>query len=177
VLDGSPEPTLDADEPVVMGNSPHFSPRQREHAGRHLRTTIIARLVSRENLEIIRQSFDAFAQNDFEAWFAVASTDIKLYPRREEPGVKPVYNGWDELLEYLINWYSGWEDYTVAAERFIDAGDYVIVDVTEVGIAEHSGARVEENFAHAFKLHDGKIVEWRMYGPVDEALAALDLQR
>jgi hypothetical protein len=35
--------------------------------------------------------------------------------------------------------------------------------------------RVEENFAHALKVSDGKIVEWRMFGPVDEALEAIGL--
>ena len=35
--------------------------------------------------------------------------------------------------------------------------------------------RVEENFAHAFKLQDGKAVEWRMFGPLEEAFEALGL--
>jgi hypothetical protein len=44
-----------------------------------------------------------------------------------------------------------------------------------VGVAEQSGMRVEENFAHAFKVDDRKIVEWRMFGPVQEALEELGL--
>jgi hypothetical protein len=34
-------------------------------------------------------------------------------------------------MDYLVHWYSGWDDYTVEAEQFIDAGEYVIVDVRE----------------------------------------------
>jgi ketosteroid isomerase-like protein len=34
---------------------------------------------------------------------------------------------------------------------------------------------VEENFAHVFKLRDGKIVEWRQFGPLREALEAVGL--
>jgi ketosteroid isomerase-like protein len=113
------------------------------------------------------------ARTDFEGWYAVASEEIKVYPRPEEPGVKACYEGWDELLDYMVNWYSGWEDYSVEAEGFIDAGDYVVVDVREVGIAEQTGIRVEANFAHAFKVRDGKVVEWRMFGPVNEAFEAL----
>ena len=46
--------------------------------------------------------------------------------------------------------------------------------MNEVGIAE-SGLRVEQRFAHAVKIADGKGVEWRMFGPVEEALEALGL--
>jgi uncharacterized protein len=131
--------------------------------------------MSQENVEIVRRGFQAFAENDFEGWFAAATPDLKVYPRPEEPGVKSCYEGWDELMDYLVNWYSGWDDYTVEAEQFIDAGEYVVVDVREVGIAEQSGVRVEENFAHVFKLRDGKIVEWRQFGPLREALEATGL--
>jgi len=132
--------------------------------------------MSHENVEVIRRAFKAFSENDFEGWFAVASEEIRLYPRREEPGAKDCYEGWDGMLDYLVNWYSGWVDYTAEPERFIDGGEYVVVDVREVGIAEQSGMRVEENFAHAFKIAESQIVEWRMFGPVKEALEAVGLR-
>jgi ketosteroid isomerase-like protein len=125
------------------------------------------------NVGVVRQAFDAFVGGDYERWLALASPAIKLYPPRDEPGVRPVYEGSDEMVEYLVNWYSGWQDYSVSADRFIDAGEWVIVDVTEVGIAERSGMRVEESFAHALRVDDGKIVEWRMFARVPEALEAL----
>lgn len=86
--------------------------------------------------------------------------------------MKECYEGWDEILGYLVNWYSGWKEYTGEPERFIDAGDWIVVEINEVGIAE-SGLRVEQRFAHAFKIEDSKGVEWRMYGPVEEAFEAL----
>ena len=96
--------------------------------------------MSQENVELVRKGTQAFLDNDFEAWFAVASPRYKLYPRPEEPGVKECYEGWDEALEYLINWYSGWKEYTGEPVRFIDAGDWVVVEMNKVGIAE-SGLR------------------------------------
>jgi len=132
--------------------------------------------MSEETIAIVRRLFKAVDETDFEAWPAIWSPEVKIYPRPEEPGVKPCYEGWEEMLDYLTNWYSGWRDYTIEAERFIDAGEWVVVDVREVGIAEQSGMRVEENFAHAFKLEDGKIVEWRMFGPMSEALGALGVE-
>ena len=130
--------------------------------------------MSQENVEIARKGVQAFLENDFEGWFALASPGYKLYPRPEEPGVKECYEGWDEVLDYLVNWYSGWKEYTGEPERFIDAGNWVVVEMNEVGIAE-SGVRIEQRFAHAFKIEDGKGTERRMFGPVEEAFEALGL--
>jgi ketosteroid isomerase-like protein len=132
--------------------------------------------VSEENVAVVREAVEAFTALDFERWKATAADEIKLYPRAEEPGVKPVYEGMDGILEYLGNWYSGWEEYQAEPVQFIDAGDYVVVDFREVGIAKGSGIRVEENFAHALKVSDGRISAWRMFGPIDEALSAISSQ-
>ena len=59
-------------------------------------------------------------------------------------------------------------------ERFIDAGDWIVVEMNEVGIAE-SGLRVEQRFAHAIKIEGGRGTEWRMFGPVEEAFETLGL--
>ncbi len=130
--------------------------------------------MSQENVEIARKGLQAFLENDFEGWFASTDPDCKLYPRPEEPGVKECYEGWDEILGYLVNWYSGWKEYTAEPERFIDAGDWIVVEMNEVGIAE-SGLRVEQRFAHALKIEGGKGTEWRMFGPVEEAFETLGL--
>ena len=130
--------------------------------------------MSQVNVELVRKSLHAFLENDFEGWFATTDPGCKPYPRPEEPGVRECYEGWDEILEYLVNWYSGWKEYTAEPERLIDAGDWVVVEMNEVGVLE-SGLRVEQRFAHAVRIEDGKGVEWRMFGPVEEALEALGL--
>lgn len=130
--------------------------------------------MSQENVETVRRASDAWVKQDLEKWMSFIDAGIKLYPRPEEPGVEPVYEGVEGMGTYLGNWYAGWKEYTAEPIGFIDAGDYVVVDMREVGVAKDSGIRIEENFAHALKVADGKIVEWRMFGPVEEALAAIE---
>ena len=103
--------------------------------------------MSQENVEIVRRGMEAFNQNDFEGWFAIASTEIKLYPRPEEPGVLTVYEGWDGVMEYLVNWYSQW-DVTMEGEpvEFLDAGDQVLVVMRERGRLERDRLEVEQEF-------------------------------
>jgi ketosteroid isomerase-like protein len=131
--------------------------------------------MSQENVEIVRQGMEAFNQNDFEGWFAIASTEIKLYPRPEEPGVLTVYEGWDGVMEYLVNWYSQWEDYEGEPVEFLDAGDQVLVVMRERGRLERDRLEVEQEFSHSFKLREGSVVEWRMYDSHEQALEAVGL--
>jgi ketosteroid isomerase-like protein len=129
--------------------------------------------MTEQALALVRQSWEAFLENDFEFLIANSSANVKLYPSPEEPGVQPCYEGWEGILEYLANWYGGWEDYAVEAERFVEIEDWVVVDAKETGTAKQSGARVVENFAHAFKVEGEKIVEWRMFRGMTEAHEAL----
>jgi ketosteroid isomerase-like protein len=80
------------------------------------------RFMSEENVDIVRRGFDAYSRGDGEAWLAGFSDKVKLYPRPEEPGVRDCYEGIAGLQEYLANWFSGWEQYTVEPEQYIDAG-------------------------------------------------------
>jgi ketosteroid isomerase-like protein len=132
--------------------------------------------MTRENVVIVERAFEAFVAGELEMWSAYASPAIKLYPPRDEPGVRAVYEGPDEMVEYVVNWYSAWQEYSVTAQRFVDAGDWVIVDCIEVGVAERSGMRVEESFAHALRVDGGQIAEWRMFRQVPEALEALGIE-
>jgi ketosteroid isomerase-like protein len=132
--------------------------------------------MSQENVEIVRRAFEAFRANDFEALFAIVSPSIAVYPNPDEPGASSRHEGWEGMFDYLVNWYAGWEDYSVEPTQFIEAGDYVVVDARETGIAEQSGIRVEQTFSHAFELRDGQIVEWRQFGPLQQALEAVGLR-
>ncbi|MFN2615799.1 MAG: nuclear transport factor 2 family protein [Thermoleophilaceae bacterium] len=131
--------------------------------------------MSRENVEIIRRAFEAFRTNDLEAWLATISPNINVFPNPREPGAKPHYEGREGVLEYLRNWYAGWDEYVVEPTQFVEAGDYVVVAAREIGTAKQSGIRVEQEFSHVFRLRDGQTVEWRQFGPLSEALEAVGL--
>jgi ketosteroid isomerase-like protein len=131
--------------------------------------------MSRENVEVIRRAFEAFRAGDFERWFSTISPSIKVFPNPREPGAESHYEGREGVLEYLLNWYAGWDEYVVEPTQFIDAGDYVVVAARETGTAKQSGIRVEEEFSHLFRLRDGQTVEWRQFGHLQEALDAVGL--
>jgi len=63
-----------------------------------------------------------------------------------------------------------------AAEvEVLDAGEHMLAVVRERGRMESTGVEVEAEFSHSFRLHDGKVVEWRMYDSHAEAREAVGL--
>ncbi len=125
--------------------------------------------------DIVRAAFADAAEGDVAVWFRAADPDIRVLPRPAEPDAADEYRGLDELMDYLVNWYSQWEEYEVEPVEIVDANDYVLAVVRERGRMESTGLEVEEDFSHSFLLRGGKVVEWRMYDSHPEARAAVGL--
>jgi ketosteroid isomerase-like protein len=125
--------------------------------------------------ELIRAVFAQSSGGDVGAVFRVADPDVRVVPRPAEPDAAAEYRGLDELMDYLVNWYSQWEEYEVEPVEIIDAGEQVLAVVRERGRLEGSGLEVEEDFSHSFRLRAGKIVEWQMYDSNAEAREAVGL--
>ncbi len=131
--------------------------------------------MSQENVEIVRRVFEAASDGEVGALFHVADPGIRVYPRSEEPDADDEYEGLDGLMDYLVNWYSQWDDYQTDPIEIIDAGKHVLVVARERGRVDRTGVEVEENFTHSFVLRDGKVVEWHMYDSHAAALEAVGL--
>ena len=78
-------------------------------------------------------------------------------------------------MDYLLNWYSQWDDYEVEPLEIIDAGEHVLVITLERGRVERTGMELVENFTHSFVLRDDKVTEWHMYKSRADALEAVGL--
>jgi hypothetical protein len=96
-------------------------------------------------------------------WLRAMNPGVRVYPRSDEPGVRAVYEGWDGVVEYKVNWFSQSEDYEAEPVKFLDAVDQVLVVYAR---AWSNGARRDRGRgggSYSFKLRDGLIVEWRHY--------------
>jgi ketosteroid isomerase-like protein len=131
--------------------------------------------MSREHVEILRTVAGEVSDGDAGAWLRAMDPEVRLYPRPEEPGVRRVYEGWDGVMEYMVNWFGQWDDYVADPVEFLDADDQVLVVFRERGRMERGGIEIEQDFSYSFRIRDGLIVEWRAYDSHEQALAAVGL--
>ena len=87
------------------------------------------------------------------------------------PGLAGVYHDPAERNKRLYEWLSPWEDWRCEAEDYVIEGDYVVALTRYRGRGKGSGAIVDEEGAHLWKMRDGKVVRLVVFADRAKALA------
>jgi hypothetical protein len=137
--------------------------------------------MSRENVEVVRALFDAFARRDHEAAFAYYDPDIEWDASRGAEGgasdIAAVYRGHEGVRNYWRRWLSAWEDVEATDVELEDAGPTVVALINRQRIrGRGSGIELETPpYALTFTFRDGKVVRWVLYPTQAEAREAAGL--
>jgi len=83
--------------------------------------------------------------------------------------------GHDELVAFTARQAEAFEDLSLKPERFIDAGNRVVVPLSLSGRARHSGIPIEISFVHTGTYRNGKAVRVEVHETLQEALVAAGL--
>jgi ketosteroid isomerase-like protein len=135
-----------------------------------------ARVVSQNNVELVRRVFDASARRD-------AATILSLYdPGVEWEAVDSVlmggrYQGHEGLRRFWREWYGTWQNVEDTLEELIDAGEHVISVVRNRGRGRASGADVEYTQYAVWTIREGKVVRVLWFGTREEAFEAAGQRR
>jgi ketosteroid isomerase-like protein len=131
--------------------------------------------MSQENVEIVRNGFDAFTRGDIKGVLRLCDENIVVTQPKELPGVSPQQRGHSGVLEAFSIWPEQWDDYHIEILRIADTGDYVVVTARTGGRGKQSGVEVEMDFTFVFSVRDEKIVEMQIFMREDQALEAAGL--
>ena len=131
--------------------------------------------MSQENVEIVRNGFDAFARGDIEGVLRLCDENIIVTQPEELPGVSPQQRGHSGVLEAFSIWPEQWDDYRIEILRIADLADYVVVTTRTHGRGKQSGVEVEMEFTIVFSVRNEKIVEMQIFMREEQALEAAGL--
>jgi uncharacterized protein len=132
--------------------------------------------MSRENVEVVREMWAAYARGDFQASLAVYTEDTVWDDTRYRPD-GAVHLGRDALIEVVRTWRGTWEHYASEAEEVLDAGgDRVAVILRETGQGKGGGVEMTNRWGLVVTVRDGKIVHTMVYRRPEEALEAVGLR-
>ena len=91
--------------------------------------------MSQENVEIVRQMWEAFLGEDPVSGLAFCDPDIEWDGTNLPDG--KVARGHEAIVEHAMRWAEMWDDWRMEPERFIDAGgDQVVLVFREIGRSE-----------------------------------------
>jgi ketosteroid isomerase-like protein len=142
--------------------------------GRALRRDT-ARAMSGENVEIVRQVYEAAAGRDAASIFALYDPDVELDATRLGVGDLGVYRGHGGLRSLFGGLHEVWGEIEYDYEELIDAGEHVVAVVTRHARGRASGVDVEAPLALLWTVREGKVVKVVWFATREEALEAAGL--
>ena len=132
--------------------------------------------MSEKNEEVVRQVFDATARRDSDAVLALYDPEVEWDVSQDSAMVamfeSRVYRGQNAVRRFFREWYEAWENMRNEPEELIDAGDSVVVVVTDRARGRASGAEVARTHAAVWTVRDGKVVRVAWFPTRDAALEA-----
>jgi uncharacterized protein len=127
------------------------------------------------NLNAVQAVYDAFAKGDILTVLNFFSADIDWTEAEGFP-YGGTYHGPKAVLEgVFMRLGSEWEGYAAVPDELIDAGDTVVALGKYSGTYKATGKSFQANFAHVWKIRDGKAIRFVQY--VDTLLIHCALQQ
>jgi uncharacterized protein len=131
--------------------------------------------MAKDNVELVRRSFEAFGRGDFETAFAAHHPDTEWCTAADEPDSQ-TYHGIAGLRRLVASVADPWEDRfeeVMGFKGFIAHGDWVIVPWTARLRGKGSGIAIEVSETYAVRVQEGKIVRVEEYRSTEQALEAV----
>ncbi len=137
--------------------------------------------MSRENVEIVRRLYDEWGEGRFDTALHLFDPDVEYTRSGTEYGLTALgltgeWRGLEAMTRAALEWIQTFDRLRVQAERFIEAGDSVVVFTRHSGNAKESGLPIEAQFADVLTLRDGLVVRLDQYRDREEALEAVGLR-
>lgn len=141
--------------------------------------------MSRQNIEVVRASLEAYQQPEMMALLANGELDMSLIDPEVEwdasrltdmiPDLAEVYLGHEGVRTYWRRWFEAWSDLEFEIEDIRDAGDDVVVLIrNQRQWGRHTRIRTElPPYAQVFTIRDGVLVRWRTFPDQESALRAV----
>jgi ketosteroid isomerase-like protein len=131
--------------------------------------------MSRENVELMCRTIDAFNREGVEAALVYMDPAIEWVGPPEWLEAS-LYKGHDGIRKIASLWDENFDEYRLDLERALDAGDHVVALVIQRGRIKGSGDQIHQRIGFDWEVRGGKGVRVRVYFSWGEALAVVGLR-
>ena len=129
--------------------------------------------MSQENVEVVRQMYDAFSRGDLDGALNYLDPEVTIDATHRVDG--RIGRGREKVPAILAEWLGTWDEWREEVEDIRDVGDRILVVSTQRGRGKGSGIEMVNRFGMLYEMRSGKIIRWRIYDELSEALEAAGL--
>jgi uncharacterized protein len=128
--------------------------------------------MSQENVEIVRELWDAYSRGDIDRVIALSDPYVVLVTLEEGPLYGP-----DAVRANYARWMEAWrEEPETTVEEVIGSGDHVVVIACFRGRGRGSGVTVAQRLYEVYTLRNGRVLRVDEFTDRDQALEAAGLR-
>ena len=133
--------------------------------------------MSKENVEVIRDQFEAVNERDFARAMTHYAEEVELVVHSDAFLNRGTFAGREAVGEWFGDWFRTFEPgYRFHFEELRDLGDVVLLIATHHGRGRTSGVEVRGETGYLYTVRDGKIVRAELYPDGAAALEAAGLR-
>ena len=115
------------------------------------------------NVALIQGAYDAFAKGDVPSVLGILSPDI-AWTEAEGFPYGGTYIGPNAVLEgVFMRLGTEWDGFAAVPSEFVDGGDTIVALGKYSGAYKATGKSFEADFAHVWKMQDGKVIRFTQY--------------
>jgi ketosteroid isomerase-like protein len=131
--------------------------------------------MSEENVEVVRQAYDAYSSGDAEVALDHFDPDVVVDASRTQLDIG-IGHGREQVRRFVTSWVGTWDEFHEEIEEMRDLGSRVLVLSVQDGRGKGSGVEVEARWAFLYDVQGGKITRVAVYRELAEALEAAGLR-
>jgi ketosteroid isomerase-like protein len=131
--------------------------------------------MSQSNVELVQRGYDLWNAGEMEVAKAMFAPDLVMSTPPDWPDAI-TSSSRDEAFARLVENRSLFESDRLVPERWIEAGDCVIVPTQWCGVPKGASAEVKVLVVPVFTVRRGNLVRLDWYGSLEQALEAVELE-
>lgn len=121
--------------------------------------------MSETSVEVVRSMYDAFGTGDIPAVLARMDPEVEWNEAENFPYAdNNPYIGPEAVVEGVFaRLGTDWDGWTLDIDEYLDAGDTAVVTGRYRATHKQTGNEIDAQFAHVWKVRDGKAVSFQQY--------------
>lgn len=135
--------------------------------------------MSEENVEVVRQFYEAYSRGDFESAVRNLHPDVEVHPALEPVEQvgrsRGAWRGREQVTKFFHDLDDTWEQVTVQVEDAVKAGGDRVVATEKWRVRGRNGIQVDTRLFEVYTLRDGLISRVDGFTDRSEALEAAGL--
>ena len=128
-------------------------------------------MVSRSNLDVVKDGFDALTTGDVEALMPFIHRDFEMTTTADVASEPDTYRGPEGVRRYFDSFYEAMDEIRVEPDELVEVGELVVVPFTLRARGRTTGIETSLAAVQVWELSGDQAIRLSIFAELDQAMA------